>query len=63
MKRDFAKDATLTLPGIMRSVGRPRSGKAKTAAERMRAYRERRKAQESEFPSRVTQIDESEIPY
>lgn len=61
--KSSAKDATLSLPGIPRPVGRPKSGNAKTPAERMRAYRERRKAQESEFPSRVTQIDESEIPY
>lgn len=62
-RKNGAADATLALPGIPRPVGRPKSGKAKTAAERMRAYRARRKAQENEFPSRVTEIDESEIPY
>lgn len=55
-KRDFAKDATLTLPGITRPVGRPRSGTAKTAAQRMRAYRARRKVEAAEFPSAVTEI-------
>lgn len=55
MKRDLSKDATLTLPGITRPVGRPRTGKAKTSAERMRAYRKRREDQANEFPSRVTE--------
>lgn len=62
-RRDLAKDATLTLPGITRPVGRPRTGCAKTAAERMRAYRARRDAQACEFPSPVTEIpDEWELP-
>lgn len=62
-RRDLGKDATLTLPGVARPVGRPRTGCAKTAAERMRAYRARRAAQASEFPSPVTEIpDEWEIP-
>lgn len=62
-RRDLAKDATLTLPGVTRPVGRPRTGCAKTAAERMQAYRARRAAQAAEFPSPVTEIpDEWEIP-
>lgn len=62
-RRDLAKDATLTLPGVARPVGRPRTGCAKTAAERMRAYRARRAAQAAEFPSPVTEIpDEWEMP-
>lgn len=62
-RRDLAKDATLTLPGITRPVGRPRTGCAKTAAERMQAYRARRAAQAAEFPSPVTEIpDEWEMP-
>lgn len=62
-RRDLSKDATLTLPGITRPVGRPRTGCAKTAAERMRAYRARRAAQAAEFPSPVTEIpDEWELP-
>lgn len=64
MKRDLAKDATLSLPGITRPVGRPRTGKAKTSAERMRAYRQRRDHQANEFPSRVTEtvLLPSELP-
>lgn len=64
MKRDLAKDATLTLPGVTRLVGRPRTGKAKTAAERMRSYRQRREDQVNEFPSRVTETVSlpSELP-
>lgn len=62
-RRNLAQDATLTLPGITRPVGRPRTGCAKTAAERMRAYRARRAAQANVFPSPVTEIpDEWEIP-
>lgn len=62
-RRDLSKDATLTLPGITRPVGRPRTGCAKSAAERMRAYRARRAAQAAEFPSPVTEIpDEWELP-
>ena len=62
-RRDLSKDATLTLLGITRPVGRPRTGCAKTAAERMRAYRARRAAQEAEFPLPVTEIpDEWELP-
>ena len=55
-RQNLAQDATLTLPGITRPVGRPRTGCAKTAAERMRAYRARRAAQAAEFPSPVTEI-------
>lgn len=62
-RRNLAQDATLTLPGITRPVGRPRTGCAKTAAERMRAYRARRAAQAAEFPLPVTEIaDEWELP-
>lgn len=62
-RRNLAQEATLTLPGITRPVGRPRTGCAKTAAERMRAYRARRAAQAAEFPSPVTEIpDEWELP-
>lgn len=62
-RRDLAKDATRTLPGITRPVGRPRTGCAKTAAERMQAYRARRDAQACEFPSPLTEIpDEWELP-
>lgn len=52
--RNGAIDATMTLPGVARRPGRPVTGKAKTAAERMRAYRQRRLEQANEFPSRVT---------
>lgn len=62
VKRDLSKDATLTLPCITRPVGRPRTGKAKSAAERMRAYRERREQQASEFPSPVTEMPCSPPP-
>lgn len=62
VKRDRAKDATLTLPGITRPVGRLRTGKAKSSAERMRDYRERREQQASEFPSHVTEIPVSPPP-
>jgi hypothetical protein len=55
--RNAAVDATLTLPGVTRPVGRPRTGKAKTSAQRMREYRQRRKEQAEEFPSRVTEIE------
>lgn len=62
-RRNLAQDATLTLPGITRPVGRPRTGCAKTAAERMRAYRARRDAQACESPSPVTEIpDDWELP-
>lgn len=60
--KNRAKDATLTLPGITRPVGRPRTGKAKSSAERMRDYRERREQQASEFPSHVTEIPVSPPP-
>lgn len=63
VKRDLSKDATLTLPGITRPVGRPRTGKARSSAERMRAYRERRQQQESEFPSLVTGIQYQKTPF
>lgn len=62
-RRNLAHDAPLTLPGITRPVGRPRTGCAKTAAERMRAYRARRAVQAAEFPLPVTEIpDEWELP-
>lgn len=54
--RNAAVDATLTLPGIARPVGRPRTGKAKTSAQRMAELRARRKAAADEFPSQVTKI-------
>lgn len=60
-RKNGAVDATLPLPGVSRPVGRPRTGKAKTPAERMRAYRERRKAQQNEFPSRVTETESAGI--
>lgn len=37
-------DLTLPLPGIKRPVGRPRSGKAQTPAQRQAAYRKRLQA-------------------
>lgn len=43
-KRNAAVDATLTLPGIKRPVGRPRKPGALTGAQRMKAYRLRQKA-------------------
>lgn len=51
---NLAVDATLTLPGITRPRGRPRTGKAKTSAQRMAELRARRKAAADEFPSLVT---------
>lgn len=54
--RNGAIDATMTLPGVARRPGRPVTGKAKTAAQRMREYRQRRHGQANEFPSRVTEI-------
>lgn len=44
MKRNAAVDATLSLPGITRPRGRPRSPNAKSGAERQKAYRDRQKA-------------------
>lgn len=41
VKRNRAIDATLTLPGISRPVGRPRDPNAKTAAQRQSAFRAR----------------------
>ena len=68
MSRDRAIDLTLVLPGIKRPVGRPRTGKALSDAERMKRYRERQKEKKSldqlayeaagEFPSLVTEIIE-----
>lgn len=54
--RNGAIDATMTLPGVARRPGRPATGKAKTAAQRMREYRQRRHDQANEFPSRVTKM-------
>lgn len=42
--RNRAIDATLTLPGISRPVGRPRKHDALTNAERCKRYLARRKA-------------------
>lgn len=39
--RDLAVDATLTLPGITRPVGRPRKPGALTNAQRQSAFRRR----------------------
>jgi hypothetical protein len=44
MSRNRAIDATLSLPGIPRPVGRPRSPQALTGAERQKRYRQSRKA-------------------
>lgn len=43
-KRNAAVEATLTLPGITRPVGRPRKPDALTNAQRQQAFRARRKA-------------------
>lgn len=62
MARDPADSVTLALPGVTRR-GRPVTGCAKSAAERMRAYRARRAVQAAEFPDPVTEIpDEWDIP-
>lgn len=62
MARDPADSVTLALPGVTRR-GRPVTGCAKSAAERMRAYRARRAAQRAEFPLPVTEIpDEWQMP-
>lgn len=45
VKRDASAEATLTLPGIVRPVGRPRKADALSNAERQKAFRARRKAQ------------------
>jgi hypothetical protein len=37
-------DVTMELPGVAKRQGRPVTGKAMTAAERMKAMRERKKA-------------------
>lgn len=42
--RNRAIDATLTLPGISRPAGRPRSPDALSGAERQRRFRQRKKA-------------------
>lgn len=70
--RDRAKDATFSLPGIARPVGRPCDPNAKTAAERQRLFRQRQKEQRlfeqeaadqkayeraGEFPLSVTEMD------
>ena len=44
MARNRAIDATLTLPGITRPVGRPRKPDALTVAQRSKLYRKRLKA-------------------
>lgn len=44
MARNRAIDATLTLPGISRPVGRPRKPGALTGAQRQKLYRRRQKA-------------------
>lgn len=43
-KRNAAIEATLPLPGMSRSVGRPRKADAKTGAQRQAAYRKRHKS-------------------
>jgi hypothetical protein len=43
-KRNRAIDATATLPGISRPVGRPRKPDALTGAERQKLWRKRQKA-------------------
>lgn len=43
-KRNAAVEASLTLPGITRPVGRPRKPDALTGAQRQKALRDRRKA-------------------
>lgn len=44
MARNRAIDATLTLPGITRPVGRPRKPDALSGAQRQKRYRQRQKA-------------------
>jgi hypothetical protein len=39
--RNRAIDATLTLPGVVRPVGRPRKADALTGAQRQKRYRQR----------------------
>lgn len=43
MARNRAIDATLTLPGITRPVGRPRKADALTNAQRQKLWRQRQK--------------------
>ena len=43
-KRDATKDANLTLPGIVRPVGRPRKADALSNAERQNRFRARHKS-------------------
>lgn len=57
--KNGAIDATMTLPGVARRRGRPATGKAKSSAERMREYCQRRQDQANEFPSRVTENEGS----
>lgn len=57
-EKNRAVDFTLTLPGITRPRGRPRTGTAKTSAQRMAELRARRKAAADEFPSQVTKNQE-----
>jgi hypothetical protein len=66
MARNRAIDATLTLPGIKRPVGRPRKPNALNGAQRQKLYRQRRRERfnrisvtpgVTEFPSRVTEIN------
>lgn len=47
-------DLTLDLPGVARRRGRPATGKAKTGAQRQKAYRQRQK----QLASRVTEIQQ-----
>jgi len=44
-----------------RGPGRPATGKALTAAEKQRAYRERKKAEEKEFFNLLIHRDEREL--
>jgi len=56
--RNGAVDATLSLPGVSRPRGRPRTGKALTSAQRQALYRQRQRDkadQAAEFPLRVTE--------
>ena len=43
VRRNRAAEATMTLPGVPRPVGRPRKPDALTGAERQKAWRQRHK--------------------
>lgn len=59
-KRNAAVEATLTLPGITRPVGRPRNPKALTNAQRQKAFRQRRHLQDLGVTP-VTEIQDLEV--